>query len=192
MSDTDLEKAVAEVKKSLDASRKNNEIFKLLKKELDSVLGDSILDKEQTKLEEQSGSSYASKLTRESAKMELQSNDSFMIFYSVLIFTFLTGLLTIINIWGNQNQYVQTVLFVINQGMIVGILFCISQVFFILRENHDIVFDTDLFPDLKEFFKGRGVAEKLPFLRSPSFKAILLLIVAIVFELLIIFKILIK
>lgn len=101
-------------------------------------------------------------LDSESAKMELQSNDSFLIFYAVLIFTFVIGILTLITPLANPSSLgEQFVLGIIYCGMLGGMVYCIWEVWIILRENHDIVYDTELFPKYRAYFMGRGVEGRL-------------------------------
>lgn len=136
-----------------------------------------------------SSGNYAENLGKESAKMELQSNDNFMIFYAVLIFTFVTGILAIIGIFDKQTIGEQTILGIIYEGMLFGISYSIWQIWIILRENYNIVYCTDLFPDLKAYYKGRGVVGRFHNLLSAWFEVASVLTVFVLFELLFLMEI---
>jgi hypothetical protein len=133
----------------------------------------------------------ANNLKPENAKMELQSNDNFLIFYAVLLFTFVTALLAITSILNMNKQTIceQHVLGSIYEGMCFGIVVCIIQFWTILRENDEIVNNTNLFPDLKQYYEGRGFMGKSPWILKKWFELIVILIVLFPFELLLFLEI---
>ena len=127
---------------------------------------------------------YVEYLDKESAKMELESNDRFLIFYAVLIFTFITGMLIIISFLNRSGAIEQAVLSTVYEGMLFGILYCIWEIWGILRENHDIVYGTKHFPELQKYYKGRMFVGQFPEVLTKKFEGITMSIIFILFELL--------
>jgi hypothetical protein len=140
-------------------------------------------------LGKESSDDSATNLDTENAKTELQLNDNFLVFYAVLVFTFITGMLTIIGSFKTQAHDEQTVLGIIYEGMLLGMVFSTRQIWLVLRANNRIVKGANLISKLKNYYEIIGFTGWFKWVLRKEFEAMVLLVGVIAFELLLFFEI---
>ena len=124
-------------------------------------------------------------LTQEGARLEVESNNDFLIFYAVLFFTCVVGtieLLPSFEEWVKKGSWEKRLLSFLYAGLLFGMLFSISSSWRILRENHDIIFSGKLENGIKDYISANQTI--FDHLLDVRYEAIIKIIIASIFELL--------
>jgi len=90
-------------------------------------------------------------LTPESAKFEISQNSDFIIYWVILFFTCVIGIVETFSVLRGSNSIQKFLLFLLYLGLLTGAICSVTRVFDIMRENHEILTKVYLGEDFKNF-----------------------------------------
>ena len=115
-------------------------------------------------------------LTPQNARNEVSSNENFLIFWSVLTFTCLVGLIELFQLIKNDDaRRVKIPNFLLFLILVYGIVLSIDRTWNIIRENYAIMISGLLGRDYKQYARSNASIFDHPIVRDRIFEFILVL-----------------
>jgi len=90
-------------------------------------------------------------LTPESAEFEISQNSDLLIYWVILFFTCVVGIVEMFSALRGSNSIQKFLLFLLYLGLLTGAVCSVTRVFDIMRENHEILTKVYLGENFKNF-----------------------------------------